>query len=45
MAMQERVCPGCGAINQVNAASCWRCLEDLHETQAEPQPVPRPLTG
>ena len=47
MAMQETVCPECGAINQVIADACWRCLESLADrpaatTDPEPQAHPRP---
>jgi len=46
MAMQERVCPDCGAINQLSAESCWRCLELLanpaHEVAAVADPRPSP---
>ena len=34
--MQERVCPGCGAINRLSAESCWRCLAALPEPQDQP---------
>jgi predicted amidophosphoribosyltransferase len=29
MAIQEVICPSCGAINQMIADACWRCLEAL----------------
>lgn len=50
MAMQEVVCAGCGAINQVIAVACWRCLESLSDRPAataepEPQAGPRSLTA
>lgn len=53
MAMQEVVCTGCGAINQLVARACWRCLESLSDpaatgTVAEPLPPlpdPRPATA
>ncbi len=44
MAMQEVVCPDCGAINRLVAHACWRCLEPLSDRPAataeaaEPQP-------
>jgi hypothetical protein len=51
MAVQEIVCADCGAINQVVAHVCWRCLEPLADrptgtTQAvEPLPEPRPASA
>jgi predicted amidophosphoribosyltransferase len=50
MAMQEVICPSCGAINQVIADACWRCLESLSDRSAAavepvPQPQPRPATA
>ena len=51
MAMQEIVCPSCGAINQVIADACWRCLESLADRPAAaaadpaPQAHPRPATA
>jgi len=48
MAMQEVVCVDCGAINQVIADVCWRCLEPLSRRPAagpEPQVEPRPATA
>jgi ribosomal protein L40E len=48
MAMQEIVCADCGAINQVIADVCWRCLESLSNRPAaglEPQVQPRPATA
>jgi ribosomal protein L40E len=48
MAMQEVVCVDCGAINQVIADVCWRCLESLSNRPAagpEPQVEPRPATS
>jgi predicted amidophosphoribosyltransferase len=47
MAMQEVICPSCGAINQMIADACWRCLESLADHPAaaadpEPQTHPRP---
>jgi hypothetical protein len=35
MAVQERVCAHCGAINRVSADACWRCLESL----PDPSPI------
>jgi len=50
MAMQEVVCVDCGAINQVVADVCWRCLEPIAGRAAasldlEPQAQPRPATA
>jgi ribosomal protein L40E len=50
MAMQEVVCVDCGAINQVIADVCWRCLESLSDRSAasaepEPQAQPRPASA
>jgi len=46
MAMEEVICPSCGAINQVIADACWRCLEPIADRPAaadtEPQTQPRP---
>ena len=35
MAIGERGCANCGAINHFNADACWRCLESL----VQPSPV------
>lgn len=50
MAMQEVVCTGCGAINQLVARACWRCLESLSDPAgaaevAESRPDPHPATA
>jgi predicted amidophosphoribosyltransferase len=48
MAMQEVVCPGCGAINQLIADACWRCLEPLADrpaAAADPEPQAHPRTA
>jgi hypothetical protein len=52
MAMQECVCTGCGAINQVSAESCWRCLDALlddrpaYPAPASPtEPTPQRVTA
>jgi predicted amidophosphoribosyltransferase len=51
MAMQEFICPSCGAINQMIADACWRCLESFAGRSAaaaeiaEPLPDARPATA
>jgi len=49
MAMQEVICPSCGAINQMIADACWRCLEPIADRPAagspEPRVQPRPATA
>jgi len=42
MATQERICADCGAINHVGADACWRCLERLARTSAEPASTAEP---
>ncbi len=32
--MPEAICPACGAINQLRAEICWRCLESMDERPA-----------
>jgi ribosomal protein L40E len=48
MAMQEVICPSCGAINQMIADACWRCLESLADRPAAasaPEPQTRSATA
>ena len=51
MAMREVVCADCGAINQVVAHACWRCLEPLTDRTVgtseavDPGPEPSPATA
>ena len=37
MATPEAICPACGAINQLRAQTCWRCLGALDAQAAEPE--------
>lgn len=39
MSMREAICPTCGAINQRDAETCWRCLAEVH-AGAEPRKAP-----
>jgi hypothetical protein len=41
MAVRERGCANCGAINYVGSDACWRCLESLNE---EPTAAQTPVT-
>jgi hypothetical protein len=34
MSMHEVICATCGAINQADAETCWRCLAAVHEAPA-----------